>query len=575
MTFPSTVFVPGTTITHEWLNAVNDACSNTPETVNVTAFGAKCDCVITGYTGDTRTYTGTPDDEAIEAAIAYLRSKNGGTLIFPGLSLCTRSVVISSNITLLGLDPHDCGVFFGQGPSSGPYWIGTPYSPSDPYYGVITKVENVRISNMRISSYRKDPGESQVYPNIYKSWGIGGQFKNSIIENCYSDWMTYDFVDITDNYDDGATYIGDNTIRNNLVENMGRHGITCRGTRNWIVQNNHIQDCALRGITAELDSIHQYANSYVVENNTISNTETGITLDSYPSSTNNISVFVKSNIITGTTGTRSAIFDMSVSTPSQGNVIFVATNQFDKTVGFKSSQFTTATNNIFNGSIICETANDMVFSNNVIYGPISFNYSDKIALYDNTFNLKTAGSFNYAVQCANTNTKLLCENNVFNVSNGTFANLIDAYLISDKAVLRQNTLNVSGSGAVTQNVQGTALMYYNTFGTADPSVYVEMTPKKVTSYSVLNAGTQTVNVLTNEASGLFMVYSAMSVNSSNNSWAKWVVQKYGNSFYSITADGHSGGSASATATINATTGEITITNATGYTSHIFTTVKSL
>mgnify|MGYP003349968576 CR=1 FL=1 len=38
MTFPSTVFVPGTTITHEWLNAVNDVCVIGPDSDNVSSY---------------------------------------------------------------------------------------------------------------------------------------------------------------------------------------------------------------------------------------------------------------------------------------------------------------------------------------------------------------------------------------------------------------------------------------------------------------------------------------------------------------------------------------------------------
>lgn len=40
MTFPDTTFTQGTTITSNWLNAVNDVCNNNQDFLNVKSFGA-------------------------------------------------------------------------------------------------------------------------------------------------------------------------------------------------------------------------------------------------------------------------------------------------------------------------------------------------------------------------------------------------------------------------------------------------------------------------------------------------------------------------------------------------------
>lgn len=115
MTFPDTTFVQGTTITSNWLNAVNDAIvdgsaniSYTPpftggvtesvgnklaQTISVKDFGAVGDGV-------------TNDAPAIAATITAVIAAGGGTVYFPaGKYKCTTRIgtfVNASNLTLFG-----------------------------------------------------------------------------------------------------------------------------------------------------------------------------------------------------------------------------------------------------------------------------------------------------------------------------------------------------------------------------------------------------------------------------------------------------------------------------------------
>ena len=89
MTFPDTTFTTGTTITSNWLNAVNDACVNTQDYVSVKSFGAVGDGV-------------TDDTAAIQNAIDYAYT-SGSQLEWPtGNYLTTSSITNFHNVTHTG-----------------------------------------------------------------------------------------------------------------------------------------------------------------------------------------------------------------------------------------------------------------------------------------------------------------------------------------------------------------------------------------------------------------------------------------------------------------------------------------
>lgn len=83
MTFPDTTFVPGTTITSNWLNAVNDTCVSNQDLINARSFGA---------TGD-----GTTDDTAaLQAAINAGIAANADVFIPSGTYKTTSSLLITN-----------------------------------------------------------------------------------------------------------------------------------------------------------------------------------------------------------------------------------------------------------------------------------------------------------------------------------------------------------------------------------------------------------------------------------------------------------------------------------------------
>lgn len=88
MTFPDTTFVQGTTITSNWLNAVNDVCENNQDFVSVKSFGAIGDGI-------------TDDTVAIQAALNA--TPNGGKLYIPtGTYLISTGLTRINSITLQG-----------------------------------------------------------------------------------------------------------------------------------------------------------------------------------------------------------------------------------------------------------------------------------------------------------------------------------------------------------------------------------------------------------------------------------------------------------------------------------------
>jgi len=512
----------GGTIFNGWVRQYDGA-------VNVKWFGAVGDATIGAVSGDTRAFTGTYDDDAIHKAIDYLKGLGGGTLLFDSLCLVAKNVVPWHNQTWIGTDNRNSGIFFGENPHyNDSIWLGTPWNTTDDYYGELTVLENFKISNMRISSYRKDNPYTQEPGNRHQCWGIGGLFNGLTVEGCYGDFLTYDLVDVSDNYDNGVTVCKDIYIRNNTVENTGRHGITNRGGLNFNVEGNVISNCLSRGITIEAGIGTLLGDARII-NNTVTDCDYGFAFENYPNTTQDTSFTFSGNVISNCNV--GGLFDTTDSTPTNAHILTVSNNKIYGDTRFTYSQMAFVTNNIFAGNVVCEIVSDIIFMGNIISGTFSNNYSDNVLLADNKFTRTALTEAHALITVGNTNTNLRILRNTFDTSSGTYlSGYINTYGLTNTAEIRNNTYLGSGE-TYPVFLLGNITSKYNKgfpaqgiWGNAGYAEYREQN----TQFSVAPTGTSTFTP-ESLADGVYSLIYFMNIDSSINKFEEYRLVNYGSS----------------------------------------------
>lgn len=282
MTFPSTVFVPGTTITHQWLNAVNDVCNNTQDYVSVKSFGAVGD----GVTDDT-----TAIQNALNSSASRVYIPEGNYLI--------SSLNVPSNIIICGdgysskLSATGLGNIFELTNVSNVvidslHLKGLNNATSNVNGAGInaTSTSQVVVKNCYLDSFGSPTDAGGIAIHFYNG-NTDITIENNEIVNGIGDTNSNDievyansgYVIITNNrayspnsagiYTNATSAVGRIIISNNISKNHKRHGIlpVYGGTNEYmdaIVSNNICQDCDSTGIY-----VNSNASGFVVTGNIV------------------------------------------------------------------------------------------------------------------------------------------------------------------------------------------------------------------------------------------------------------------------------------------------------------------